>query len=133
MKKPTLFASGIGLACCLFAASFALAAPHQEQEKEKAEESTQWKKPPAPVAKIGVVQAMSAATKKIGGGTAFSAMYEYEDGAWSYGVLVVKGHKVDEVIVDASTGKVMDVESVSAADEAAEVRGDLERVIAAGG
>ena len=115
----------------------AVAVPLQSKaEKKEADEKPEaktWAKPPMPVAKIGPVQAMMVAKTKLGGGTPFGANFEYDEGHWVYGVLVVKGHKLYEVEVDPRTGKAVDSEGVNPADEAKEMRSGLAKVAAAGG
>ena len=54
---------------------------------------TGWQRPTKPTATITPIQALKAATDKTKGGTAFQANFEFDEGKWVYGVLVVKGHK----------------------------------------
>lgn len=73
--------------------------------------------PPRP--KIGAKQAEAAAQKKLGG-KVVSSKYEFEDGRWQYAVLIQKGKDLYEAEVSATTGKVLDTEKTSAAEEAQE-------------
>ena len=107
--------------------------PALAQERgEKDEEPSTWQKPPKPAPKTTPVQAIDAAINKMGGGAAFQATLEYEDGKWVYGVLVVKGHKISEVVVDSDKGTILDIEGVTPDDEAGEVKEELAAVIKAG-
>lgn len=92
-----------------------------------------WQKPTKPAASITPIQALKVATDKMKGGTAFQANFEFDEGKWVYGVLVVKGHKITEVLVDPNSGKVLATEGVTPQDEVAEVRDELSQVIKAGG
>ncbi len=77
-----------------------------------------------PVAKITVKQAKAAALKKIPG-TVTSTKYEFEDGRWQYAVLVAgKSGGLYEVEVSSTSGKVLDSEKTSAAEEASESAAD---------
>ena len=136
-EKPiVLFALAALIVAGGLYASRAVAAPLQgkaEKEADEKPEGKTWAKPPMPVAKIGPIQAMATAKAKLGGGTPFGANFEYDEGRWVYGVLVVKGHKLYEVEVDPKTGKAVDSEGVDPADEAKEMRSGLAKVAAAGG
>lgn len=92
-----------------------------------------WVRPTKPQLKISPIQALKAATDKLKGGTAFQAIYEFDEGHWVYGVLVVKGHTVTEVTVDPMTGAALDTETLTADDEAKEARDLMNQVIKAGG
>ncbi|MHB8636863.1 MAG: PepSY domain-containing protein [Fimbriimonadaceae bacterium] len=87
-------------------------------------------KPPS--GKVAPWTAMKTASVKTGG-KAFQATFEYEDGRWQYGVLVVKGGKISEVEINATTGVVGDVEGITPAGEAKEMRADLEAMAKSGG
>ncbi len=80
-----------------------------------------------PAGKITPWAAMEIANKKTGAKPVMS-LFEFEGGKWVYGVIVVKNHKLQEVIVDASTGAVGDVEAVTPAEEAKEISGELEKL-----
>ncbi len=92
-----------------------------------------WQRPTTPTATITPIQALKLAAEKTKGGTAFQANFEFDEGKWVYGVLVVKGHKVTEVIVDPMSGKVLATEAITPQDEVVEVRDELTKVIKAGG
>ena len=78
--------------------------------------------PPKP--RITAAQAEAAAVKKIPG-KAQSAKYEFEDGRWQYAVIVTdKKGQMYEVEVSSTTGKVLDSERTSAAEEAKEAAAD---------
>ena len=85
-----------------------------------------------PSGKVTAWAAMKTAAAKTGG-KPFQAVFEFEDGKWIYGVLVLKGGKISEVEIDASTGVVGDVEGITPAGEAKEFQGELEAVIKSGG
>ena len=85
-----------------------------------------------PSGKVTPWTAMKTAAAKTGG-KPFEAVYEFEDGKWQYGVMVVKAGKISEVEIDATTGVVGDVEGVTPAGEAKEVQAELTGVIKAGG
>ncbi len=148
MKQQTL--ALLGLAALLgggaITATRAFAAPPSPrlsaQEKEKGEkekgeneaaEPGAWKRPPAPKASVTPIQAMSAAKAKLGGGTPFASNFEYDEGKWIYGVMLVKGHKLYEVQVDPLTGKALGTETVGPDDEASEMKSELTKIAAAGG
>ncbi len=78
----------------------------------------------APTAKISPVQAMKIATDKTGG-KAGMAMFEFEDGHWIYGVVIAKKGKLMEAEIDATTGKLGDVEDITAAGEGKEFASEL--------
>ncbi len=80
-----------------------------------------------PVAELTPVQAMKIAGTKAGG-KAVMATFEFDEGHWVYGVLVVKNHKLMEVELDPITGKVGDTESVDPAGEAKEFKHELEKL-----
>ena len=70
---------------------------------------------------------------KASGGTPFQAVYEFDDGQWIYGVVVVKNHKLMEVELDPTSGKIGETENVSPEDEAKELRSALAHAAASGG
>lgn len=72
---------------------------------------------------ITSAQAEAAAVKKIPG-KAISSKYEFEDGRWQYAVLVKKGKTLYEVEVNATSGKVLDTEKTTMAEERAEAAAD---------
>lgn len=83
---------------------------------------------PEPVTKITPVQAMAAAQAKVGG-VAKMALFEFDEGHWIYGVVIVKGGKMMEVDVDPITGKAGNVETVTPEDEAKEFRDALSKMV----
>lgn len=83
---------------------------------------------PAPKAKVGPVEAIHSALEKVPG-VPFSATLEFDEGKWGYDVIVVHNHKASEIEVNAMTGKVGDVEDAVPADEASELKSDLEAAI----
>ena len=104
----------------------------EENEKDEKTQAQQWP-PSAPAAKVTPIQAMAAAKKKLGGGTAFQANFEFDEGHWVYGVMVVKGHQISEVEVDPTTGKALDSESVTPSGEAKEAQEELAKIAKTGG
>jgi len=121
-------------AITLIAAKPSFAQSHEKKEHERMEKASGKEWPPStPAAKITPLQAMAAAKKKLGGGTAFQANFEFDEGRWVYGVMVVKGHKISEVEVDPVSGKALDSESVDAVGEAKEVSETLKKIAGAGG
>ena len=85
-------------------------AAQEQGEKEgdegnEAPESAEWQRPTTPKARISPLQAMTAAKAKLGGGTAFSSNFEFDEGHWVYGVMVVKGHQISEIEVDPDVGE----------------------------
>ena len=80
-----------------------------------------------PIAKITPVQAMKAAEAKTGG-KATLAIFEFDEGHWIYGVVVVKNHKLTEVDVDPVTGKAGATEAVTPDDEAKEMKDALAKM-----
>lgn len=81
-----------------------------------------------PTCKLSPVDAIKIAKTKIPGRT-IQATFEFEDGKWVYGVMIVTGKSIKEVIVDASSGKIGDIESVTPNDEAKEIKAELERAL----
>jgi hypothetical protein len=72
---------------------------------------------------------MKTAAAKVPGGRAISATYLFEGGHWMYDVIVVKGQTLSEAEVDATTGKVGDVETVTPEEEGKEFAADLNKAI----
>ncbi|MBS1723463.1 MAG: PepSY domain-containing protein [Armatimonadetes bacterium] len=79
-------------------------------------------------AKVTPVQAMKAAEGKVGGKAAM-AIFEFDEGHWIYGVVVVKDKKLMEVDVDPITGKAGDSEAVNPEDEGKEFQQELAKLI----
>lgn len=101
----------------------------QVQDQESQEKSGPMT---APAAKVTPVQAMKAAEGKVGG-KASMAIFEFDEGHWIYGVVVVKNHKLMEVDVDPITGKAGDSEDVTPADEAKEFEDGLTKLLKSSG
>ncbi|MDQ2731665.1 MAG: PepSY domain-containing protein [Armatimonadota bacterium] len=70
----------------------------------------------APRPTISAHRAERVAARKLHG-KALSSKYEFEDGRWQYAVIVMKGAQRYEVEVSAKTGKVLDTEKTSVAEE----------------
>jgi uncharacterized membrane protein YkoI len=104
------------------------ATPALAQEKGEKEEQATHAKATAPVAKVTPVQAMAAAESKYGG-KAKMALFEFDEGHWVYGVVVLKDKKLIEVDVDPVTGKAGDSESVTPDDEAKEFKEQLTAIL----
>jgi hypothetical protein len=75
-------------------------------------------------AKVTPWDAMRIAMRKVGG-KPFSATYSFDEGHWSYDVIMVNGRKISEVAVNAMTGKTDPPEVVNPADEGKELADDL--------
>jgi len=86
------------------------------------------KQPAPPASVISPVRAMQIATAKAGG-HALSATFEFDEGHWVYGVIVVSGPTLQEVELDPATGKVGDVEKITPEGEAKEMAGELNKAI----
>ncbi len=83
---------------------------------------------PAPTGKITPWAAIKIATQKVPG-RALQANYEFDEGKWIYGVMVVSGQTIKEVEIDPMTGKVGDVENVTPEGEAKEMQAELTKAI----
>ena len=77
----------------------------------------------APKPKLSAMQAEAAATRHIPG-KAMSSKYEFEDGHWQYAVIVKGKSGLYEVEIDPTTGKILDQERTSAAEEKKEAAAD---------
>jgi uncharacterized membrane protein YkoI len=106
-------ASALGLA--LLAATGTVLMAHGQNTK---------KAPPAPTGKITPWEAIKIATGKVPG-RALNANFEFEDGHWQYGVIVAAGKTLKEIEINAMTGKIGDVETITPAGEAKEVQSEL--------
>ncbi len=133
MKQSIKILIGAFAAIGVISTGTMLATPAFAQTKGEKAAPSVWIRPTKPLMKVSPIEALKIATKKLNGGTAFQAIYEFDEGHWVYGVLVVKGHKVTEVSVDPMSGKVLDTESLTADDEAKEARDLMNQVIKAGG
>ncbi len=75
-------------------------------------------------AKVTPWTAMRIAMHRAGG-RPFSATYSFDEGHWSYDVILVNGKKLSEVAVNAMTGKADPPEVVDPAGEGQELASDL--------
>lgn len=106
MRRSTMHSTLAGATVALLLAVAAVAAP--------------------PKPKISAQEAEAAAVKKLGG-KATSSKYEFEDGRWQYAVIVKNDKGMYEAEVNATTGKVMDSEKTSEAEEAKEAAADAKK------
>lgn len=83
---------------------------------------------PAPAGKITPWEAIKIATGKVPG-RALNANFEFDDGHWTYGVMVVNGKTITEVEIDPMTGKIGDTETVTPESEAKETKAELTAAI----
>ena len=114
----TMLRIGSGLALVALGGSLFLHAHAQEGGKKMT--------PPA--GKVTPWEAIKIATAKTPG-HALNANFEFEDGHWIYGVMVVNGKSIKEVEIDATTGKVGDTETVTPEGEGKEVTQELRAAI----
>lgn len=80
-----------------------------------------------PVGKITPWEAIKIATAKVPG-HALNANFEYAEGHWVYGVMVVTNttpKKIQEVEIDPITGKIGDMEEITPEGEAKEMAAEL--------
>lgn len=70
-----------------------------------------------PNAKISAKQAEKIALKKYPGKITEKTQLENEEGVWQYAVMIQSGKTLREVMVNAQTGKIDNVEVTSAAKE----------------
>ena len=123
---PAAFAAIGVLSTAAFFASPAFA--QEKGEKGEKEGKETHSKATAPGAKITPVQAMNAAEGKYGG-KAKMALFEFDEGHWVYGVVVLKDKKLMEVDVDPVSGKAGDSEAVTPDDEAKEFKEQLTAIL----
>ncbi len=76
----------------------------------------------APHAKISAARANAIVLKRFPGKLTQKTALENEEGTWQYGVMVRSGKTLREVMVDANTGKIADIEVTSNAKEGVEAR-----------
>lgn len=131
MKTNLIYSAGLVLALAVGTTGIlASTASAQYKPKTKMQEKEEDEKPgkagpmTAPMAKISPVMAMDAAKKKVGGKPVM-ALFEFDEGRWNYGVIVVKGAQMMEVDVDPMTGKAGATEAVTPDDEAKEFKAAL--------
>lgn len=118
MNRRTLgiVASGIGLTALLGGAALQKAG------------AAGGKADPPPTGKITPWQAIKIATGKVPG-KALNANFEFDEGKWVYGVMIVANGKIQEVEIDPTSGKIGDVEAVTPEGEAKEIQGELTRAL----
>ena len=75
-------------------------------------------------AKITAKQAQATALKKYPGKLTGKTVLENEAGQWQYSVNVLSGKILREVMVDATSGKIADVEVTTKAKEAKEAQAE---------
>lgn len=73
-----------------------------------------------PHVKTTAAQAQKTALAKYHGKVVGKVELENEDGKWQYAVVIRSGKTMREVMVDANTGKIGNVEVVTAAEESKE-------------
>ena len=78
----------------------------------------------APHAKVGVARANAVVLRRFPGKLTAPTTLENEEGKWQYGVMVRSGRTLREVMVDAYTGKIADIEVTSVAKERVEKKQD---------
>lgn len=77
-----------------------------------------------PMHPIGEAKAKAVALKKYHGKVVGKVALENEEGKWEYAVNVRTGKTLREVMVDASTGKIANVEVTTPAEEAKEAKAE---------
>lgn len=75
-------------------------------------------------ARITAAQANAIVLKRYPGKLTAKTTLENEEGSWQYGVMVRSGHTLREVMVDANSGKIANVEVTTASKEGVEKRQD---------
>lgn len=112
MKLGRLTQVGVvSLALTAFALGSTLAAPQSPAPKH-------------PKVKITATKANKTALTKCPGKVVGKTPLEKEDGKWQYAVTVKSGKQLHEVMVDANTGAIVQVEAVTPAEEAQEAKAD---------
>lgn len=76
------------------------------------------------VARISALQARKIALKRYPGRVVGKVALENEEGVWQYSVMVRSGKTLREVMVNAKTGRIDQVEVTTAAKEQAEAKAD---------
>ena len=74
--------------------------------------------------RVSAAQATATVLKKFPGQLTEKTVLENEEGTWQYGVMVRSGHTLREVMVDAKTGKIANVEVTTAGKEQVEKKAD---------
>lgn len=75
-------------------------------------------------AKITAAQAEAAALRKYPGKVTAKTKLENEEGVWQYGVMVQSGKTLREIMVNATTGRIDNVEMTNAATENKEAKAE---------
>ncbi len=75
--------------------------------------------------KISAAQAKAVALKKYPGKVEGKIALEDEEGSWQYAVNIRAGKTLREVMVNATTGKIANVEVTTKAEEASEQKAEL--------
>ena len=83
---------------------------------------------PRHIAKKISVEAIHIALGKVPG-RVLQANFEFDEGKWVYGVMIVNGKILKEVEIDPMTGKIGDVETVTPEGEAKEVQDELTKAV----
>ena len=130
MKLKTLSVFGLSAMVAALAITGTVVTRAYGQDAEKTEIKASAEQP-KPMSKITPPEAIAIALKKMVGGRPLQANFEFDEGHWVYGVMVVKDHKITEVEIDPMTGKVGDSEDVTPAGEAKEIQDELGKAIAA--
>lgn len=79
----------------------------------------------APHFRISAAQATAIVLNKFPGKVTEKAVLEDEEGTWQYGVMVRSGHTLREVMVDAKTGKIANVEVTTVGKENVEQKAEI--------
>lgn len=74
--------------------------------------------------RVSAAQATATVLKKFPGKITEKTRLENEEGTWQYGVMVRSGHTLREVMVDAKTGKIANVEVTTIGKEQVEKKTD---------
>jgi hypothetical protein len=83
---------------------------------------------PEPTGKVTPWAAIKIALTKVPG-TPLNANFEFDEGKWVYGVMIVSGKSIKEVEIDPNTGKIGGVETVTPDDEAQEIKAELTKAV----
>ena len=116
-NKKTLVLSALGLAVLVGGGATWMDA-HAAAGKAQTE----------PKSRIKPEQAIAIALGKVPG-RPLNANFEFDEGKWVYGVMIVSGKTIKEVELDPISGKVGDVETVTPEGEAREVKDELTKAI----
>ena len=84
------------------------------------------KKPVAPKVKVSLKKAETIAMKKYPGKLAGKTELENEEGKWQYAVMVRSGKTLREIMVNANTGKIDNVEVTTDDKEAKEKKDETD-------